>query len=242
VKLEFELNGKRVEAVVEARTTLGDCIRDQLKQTGIPRTLAEIDGQPEFIQVAVDSYMVWDDVYYTHWQGGGGYGDPLMREPASVAKDVAEGKVTPVAARYVYGVVLLPDHHADAEATRLCRQELRFARSGLGGAKPIPIHDASLAGGRMLDDNLLVDNSGNTCCKHCGGVVGTADGDFLSKAHRQEGPPTLAGPQIHGDPANFVDEKIVFRHFCCPNCFASLLTEIVPVSDRGYRHKSLARR
>ena len=34
MKLEFELNGKRVEAVVEARTTLADCIRDQLKQTG----------------------------------------------------------------------------------------------------------------------------------------------------------------------------------------------------------------
>jgi carbon-monoxide dehydrogenase small subunit len=34
VKVEFELNGKRVETDVEPRTTLADCIRDQLKQTG----------------------------------------------------------------------------------------------------------------------------------------------------------------------------------------------------------------
>jgi aerobic carbon-monoxide dehydrogenase small subunit len=34
MKLEFELNGKRVEVDVEPRTTLADCIRDQLKHTG----------------------------------------------------------------------------------------------------------------------------------------------------------------------------------------------------------------
>src|SRR5262249_59577381 len=34
MKVEFELNGTRVGADVEARTTLADCIRDQLKQTG----------------------------------------------------------------------------------------------------------------------------------------------------------------------------------------------------------------
>jgi carbon-monoxide dehydrogenase small subunit len=34
VKVEFELNGKRVATDVEARTTLADCIRDRLKQTG----------------------------------------------------------------------------------------------------------------------------------------------------------------------------------------------------------------
>jgi N-methylhydantoinase B len=216
-------------------------MRDRLGRTGIPEKLAEIDGQPEFIQVAVDSHMGWDDVYYTHWQGGGGYGDPLLREPASVARDVAEGKVTRQAARDVYGVVLLQDSCADVEATRLRRQELLSGRKTLGTAEPVSAEGASLAEGRILDDNLLVDKTGNTRCKHCGAVVGTAGGQFLSKAYRREGPPALAGPQIHGDPANFVEEEIVFRHSCCPNCLASLLTEIVPVSDRGYRLKTLAK-
>jgi aerobic-type carbon monoxide dehydrogenase small subunit (CoxS/CutS family) len=34
MQVEFELNGKYVSADVEARTTLADCIRDDLRQTG----------------------------------------------------------------------------------------------------------------------------------------------------------------------------------------------------------------
>jgi len=35
--------------------------------------------------------------------GGGGYGDPQQRDPALIRKDIAEGKVTPQAARRLYG-------------------------------------------------------------------------------------------------------------------------------------------
>jgi N-methylhydantoinase B len=38
--------------------------------------------------------------------GGGGYGDPLTRDPAAVARDVAAGLVSPGRARDVYGVAL----------------------------------------------------------------------------------------------------------------------------------------
>lgn len=38
--------------------------------------------------------------------GGGGYGDPLTREPELVAHDVTEGWVSESEARHVYGVLL----------------------------------------------------------------------------------------------------------------------------------------
>ena len=38
--------------------------------------------------------------------GGGGHGDPARRDPAAVRHDVAEGYVSPDAARDVYGVTL----------------------------------------------------------------------------------------------------------------------------------------
>ena len=38
--------------------------------------------------------------------GGGGYGDPLERDPAAVARDVADGVVSAESARAIYGVVL----------------------------------------------------------------------------------------------------------------------------------------
>jgi N-methylhydantoinase B len=64
--------------------------------------------------------------------GGGGWGDPLEREPELVAMDVLEGKVSARAAREDYGVVLAPDAEGeprvDAGATAVLRDRLRAAR------------------------------------------------------------------------------------------------------------------
>jgi N-methylhydantoinase B len=38
--------------------------------------------------------------------GGGGFGDPMRRDPNSVLRDVADGVVSPAKAREIYGVVL----------------------------------------------------------------------------------------------------------------------------------------
>src|SRR6516162_9972670 len=56
--------------------------------------------------------------------GGGGYGDPLRREAALVAEDVAHGYVSPGAACEIYGVVLTPEGDVDAAATTARRQDL----------------------------------------------------------------------------------------------------------------------
>jgi N-methylhydantoinase B len=65
--------------------------------------------------------------------GGGGWGDPLDREPELVGRDVLEGKVSDEAARGVYGVVVRVIDDAtfevDAEATTAQRAQLRAARS-----------------------------------------------------------------------------------------------------------------
>ena len=62
--------------------------------------------------------------------GGGGYGDPLEREPARVRDDVLARFVSFARARDAYGVVfaedVLDDRLAvDAEATRARRAQLR---------------------------------------------------------------------------------------------------------------------
>jgi N-methylhydantoinase B len=80
--------------------------------------------------------------------GGGGWGDPLERDPAAVLRDVCWGKVSERAARADYGVVLTgagddadgddadgddadgDDAAVDEPATRALRAELRAARPG----------------------------------------------------------------------------------------------------------------
>jgi N-methylhydantoinase B len=63
--------------------------------------------------------------------GGGGWGDPLDREPDHVLRDVMDGKVSREAARSDYGVVLQDAEDAIAlelEATERLRGQLRGER------------------------------------------------------------------------------------------------------------------
>jgi N-methylhydantoinase B len=66
--------------------------------------------------------------------GGGGWGDPLEREPESVLIDVIQGKVSARSAREDYGVVLVgrgENLRVDAEATERLRRELAEHRGEL---------------------------------------------------------------------------------------------------------------
>ena len=69
--------------------------------------------------------------------GGGGYGDPLNRDPDRVRHDVRKGWVTVEKARRTYGVVLdlEPELFAvDHEATGKLRTEIKKTRAKASGA------------------------------------------------------------------------------------------------------------
>jgi N-methylhydantoinase B len=71
--------------------------------------------------------LEFGDVLLMESSGGGGFGDPLERDPARVAADVAESYVTPEAAGAIYGVVL-HEGVPDVAATAARRAALRAAR------------------------------------------------------------------------------------------------------------------
>jgi N-methylhydantoinase B len=82
--------------------------------------------------------------------GGGGWGDPLDREPELVQRDVTQGKVSAAAARDDYGVVLTPgalagEYEVDRAGTEKRRAALRAARKG-----PLPMIDRGPGYDRML--------------------------------------------------------------------------------------------
>jgi N-methylhydantoinase B len=87
-----------------------------------------------------------DDVLLMESSGGGGFGDPLTRDPAAVAKDLAEGYVTPTAAERDYGVIWR-DGAVDAAATRARRETLRAARPRV---RLTPVVDLDADRGRLL--------------------------------------------------------------------------------------------
>ena len=71
--------------------------------------------------------------------GGGGWGDPLEREPELVALDVLQGKVSARSAREDYGIVLATnadgEPRVEAAATTTLRERLRSSRG------PQPLFD-----------------------------------------------------------------------------------------------------
>jgi N-methylhydantoinase B len=76
--------------------------------------------------------------------GGGGWGDPLARDPALVELDVLRGLVTPEAAKTFYGVI-----PGNARATTELRGE-RLASRGV-----LPMFDRGEAFYRYLADGVL---------------------------------------------------------------------------------------
>jgi N-methylhydantoinase B len=61
------------------------------------------------------------DIIELQTGGGGGFGDPLVRDPEHVRRDVVDGYVTREAAERDYRVVLTDLLEVDEEATRLTR-------------------------------------------------------------------------------------------------------------------------
>ena len=83
--------------------------------------------------------VVRGDVVLMRSAGGGGYGDPLARDPERVHDDVRLGFVTARGAADAYGVVFAPDGAVDAAATAALRASLVLQRCNL----TVAAHDAA---------------------------------------------------------------------------------------------------
>lgn len=68
------------------------------------------------------------DVVRLRAGGGGGYGDPLDREPDAVVADLRAGAVSEAAVHESYGVVTTSTRQVDETATEQRRQQLRLER------------------------------------------------------------------------------------------------------------------
>ena len=77
--------------------------------------------------------MTRGDTFCAELPGGGGYGDPLLREPELVMQDVLDRKVSIQAARRDYGVVIDPHHLVVGEAAT-AQPRSSMQREGTRGA------------------------------------------------------------------------------------------------------------
>lgn len=91
------------------------------------KKMTRADGSVEMLGAKVDRISVHagDCLQYVTW-GGGGWGDPLQRDPELVAKEIRQGLVTKKGA-LDYGVVVSRGK-VDVKATKALRTKMRKAR------------------------------------------------------------------------------------------------------------------
>ena len=217
-------------------------LQEMLAKGRIPSAIDQLDGTAEICPCYGRTYLAPGDVFEMHWQGGGGYGDPLFREPDAVAKDVRDGYVSADAARELYGVVLDDAVEVDTSATDARRTDILTPRKSRSPQAPSndsgsngsgangPASPDSVTQTRRLDDNLaLADTTDGPAviCVHCSTVLG-ADHEQPLSVLAYDGKPSEAGPRVVQDTSLYIDDEVVFRQLSCPNCSAAFASSVVP--------------
>lgn len=165
--------------------------------------------------------------------GGGGYGDPLERDAAAVATDVAEGQVVPGLAASVYGVAIDASGAVDVEGTHRLRADARTAR--LSRAQ-IPAQREQPDGVDFVLDiaerlGIAEVNGGHViACTGCNHVLCSSEENYRLHAGRIAGMLVEVDPTVFTDPADEIDDEIVYRTYVCPSCGVALENELTLAS------------
>jgi len=169
------------------------------------------------------------DAWLCFCMGGGGYGDPLTREPAHVARDLRRGLVTMAEAQRNYAVVLGRSGAVDVAATAALRAERRCERLARGERLGPDWTEAADFAGRSprleIGEVLEVrDTAAGPVlgCRACERPFGPAAEDPRARALLVEQKLSDLSPiNRYG-----LEDDIVVRCYCCPGCGAQFSTDI----------------
>jgi N-methylhydantoinase B len=108
----------------------GTSVGEKLAQGEVPVDFDALGGRLE-PKSSEETYLKKGDVFERVACGGGGFGDPLERDPEKVLADVQKGLVSARCAEEIYGVVLEEGFRAvNNERTGKRREQIRSERSG----------------------------------------------------------------------------------------------------------------
>ena len=199
-------------------------VREEIAEGRIPQRLDALTGALDVLQPKSQTTQDQNDVYAITFFGGGGYGDPLDREPDRVAVDVQQGLVSAGEAARLYGVAT-KDGVVDEAATAHRRLAMRAERLGRAVEGPLAaIPDDDPASSIRINDYLRAEG-GRIRCRRCGHDHCADDQNYKLSLLCKPIAVTALSP-VNRDPAEYVDEPIEFRQFICPGCGSLVETEV----------------
>lgn len=171
------------------------------------------------------------DVFELMPTPGGGYGDPLLREPDLVAEDLATDRVTPDQAERIYGVAVDDAGGVDALRTaemRAAALARRKAAASEPARRPRPAGDLRADGALLETVMLLRDDAGaQFCgCAACAEPLSDAGEPFQHGCGVIEFALPSLDERLFMDPDVVVDDRIVGQMYICPGCGHALETMV----------------
>lgn len=208
-----------------------------LKANGFPEDTSAIPGMMETRPINMTHGTFPENaVEYHNWQGGGGYGDPLLRDPEAVAQDVRSSAVSRAAAELVYGVIVDAAGNVKPAATAKRRAAIvverlasppavgRLEDDDLWGRASSWISSISTRGSTQYGESLVIDfTNDRICCAGCGQTLTGSRDDFRAGTLMSESRPAEAGP-VRGE--GYAGAGVVMRRFYCPACGRQLEAEV----------------
>ncbi|WP_051579665.1 hydantoinase B/oxoprolinase family protein [Pseudonocardia acaciae] len=207
-------------------------LRERFAAGELPGELDEVGGALEVHGAYAATSMSDRDVYRAVSMGGGGYGDPIGRDPERVLDDIDRMLVSVEWAARVYGVVVR-DGRVDAEATAARRAEIRAERAAAAAGPMDPGHGRDggawdgARDGLRLSETLFYD--GPVYRTAAGYILGPADRPWHRLAAIGRFPVQRIGPEVNPHRVN--GERFELRELYCPGTFALLDVEIARVGD-----------
>jgi len=165
------------------------------------------------------------DIEYLRLTAGGGYGDPLDREPEAVMRDVLGRIVSETCAKDIYGVIIdTTNRRVDLAASKSKRIELRAARIGVAPSKILP-YQLIPATGKRIGEYLQEKEEGAIQCTYCGTVLSSAGVHWKDVTPSRRSPFSVAGPFRPG-----MEDYALGESFC-PGCATLLDVDLVNSRD-----------
>jgi N-methylhydantoinase B len=167
------------------------------------------------------------DVMRVSGGGGGGVGDPLLRDPELVGRDVADGYVTVANAVGAYGVVLDDEGVVDQAATTAKRNEMRAARIGAAPSREQALPEVPGIAVGIEGDHWS--------CEYCEAELGGSGEDWREQAVTVEGSISerLGEADMYVRLRQGAPPVILAEHYC-PECAGLLLADVFPEGFEGF--------
>ncbi|MCC6473554.1 MAG: hydantoinase B/oxoprolinase family protein [Burkholderiales bacterium] len=194
--------------------------RRMLESGRIPYDTAAIEGQFEPLPAKVRGAVDFSDQDFHECapSAGGGWGDPVERDPALVAEDVRWNAVSREMASEAYGVVIDEDGSVDAAATGARRAAIRAQRLSWPRHKTLESPPALLSGGAetlsLWGDRAKIERmaGGAYLVCDCGHAIAPANENWKLYARRASATAAQLGPRIA------MHAELEAVRYACPAC------------------------